>query len=339
MNSSSTASTYRKLYESYLQAYTGSVQRQALPASMARVITRASPPPGPSHPRKLILLGVSILGGLLAGYGIALVRHLLDNSAKGPTQIQKAGLTCLGQLRGLKRPVDDDAGGGIGFAWARHYISADEGEGPADSVRTIADEPLSQFSSDMRMLDRNLTVVTTARPPRHLAVIPAGSIEGAADVASNLAYLSTMKSKRVLLVDADLYSATLTLAFAKHAKQGLVDVLSGSAKAADCIVTKAVGDVDLLPAGAIDAATPWPASPENLKKRLAPTLAAYDLVLFHLPEASANPMAALSMSSMLNAVIIIAEYGRTQLPLLSELSSAFHAANVEFVGVAVAMGD
>ena len=212
-------------------------------------------------------------------------------------------------------------------------------EGPADSVRTIADEPLSQFSSDMRMLDRNLTVMTTARPPRHLAVIPAGPIEGAAAVATNLAYLSTLKSKRVLLVDANLYSAPLTRAFAKHAKQGLVDVLSGSAKAADCIVAKAIGDVDLLPAGAIDRATPWAASPETLKKRLAPTLGAYDLVLFDLPDPCANPIAALSMSSLLNAVIIVAEYGRTQLPLLSDLSSAFHAANVEFLGVAVVMGE
>jgi hypothetical protein len=45
------------------------------------------------------------------------------------------------------------------------------------------------------------------------------------------------------------------------------------------------------------------------------------------------------MSGVLNAVIMLAEYGRTPLPLLRELSSAFHAANVEFVGVAVAMGD
>ena len=333
----STASTYRKLYESYLQAYTGSVQRQALPASMARVITRASPPPKPSHPRKLVLLVVSILAGLLAGYGIALIRHFLDKSVRGPMQIQKAGLNCLGQLRGLKSPAGHDARSGIGLRWARHYFSADES--PPDRVRMIADEPLSQFSSDMRMLDYNLAVMATARLPRHIGVTPAGTIEGTAEVASNLAYLSAIKSRRVLLVDADLYSAPLTRVFAKDAKLGLVDVLSGKAKAPDCIVTKAVGDVDLLPAGVIDAATPWPVSPESLKKRLAPALATYDLVLFLLPDASANPVAALSMSGVLNAVIMLAEYGRTQLPLLRELSSAFHAANVEFVGVAVAMGD
>ena len=333
----STASTYRKLYESYLQAYTNSVQRQALPSSMARVITRARPPLKPSHPRTLILFGVSILLGLLTGYGIALIRHLLDNSVRGPIQIQKAGLNCLGQLRGLKRPAYNDAGRGTGFAWTRHYFSADESEEPQHSIRMLVDDPLSQFGSDMRMLERNLTVMTTAKSPRQLGVAPAGPIEGTAELVINLAYLSAIKGKRVLVVDANLYSAPLTRAFAPDAHQGLVDVLSGNSKAHDSIVAKAIGEVDFLPAGAIDGATPWPVSAESLKNGLAPMLSTYDLVLFHLPDACNNPTAALSLSHVLNAVILVAEYGRTQLPLLSELSSAFQSANVEFVGVAVSM--
>ncbi len=163
MSSSPPQSTYRKLYESYLQAYTGSVQRQALPASMARVITRASPPLAPSHPRTLILLGVSILLGLLVGYGIALIRHLLDKSVRGPLQIQKAGLNWLGELRELNRPADHETGRESGFNWTRNYFRGRQIECISNRIRMVADEPLSQFSFDIRTLERNLTLMTDGK--------------------------------------------------------------------------------------------------------------------------------------------------------------------------------
>ncbi len=40
----SRASTYRKIYESYLQAYTESVQAQSYPVTNTRIITRATAP-------------------------------------------------------------------------------------------------------------------------------------------------------------------------------------------------------------------------------------------------------------------------------------------------------
>ncbi len=70
-----TAQTYRRIYESYLQAYTESVQRQSLPVSNARVITRATRPLSKSHPRTSLSLALSIVVGLLAGLGIALVKR------------------------------------------------------------------------------------------------------------------------------------------------------------------------------------------------------------------------------------------------------------------------
>ncbi len=168
-----------------------------------------------------------------------------------------------------------------------------------------------------------------AKPLRYFGVTPAASTERTAEVACNLAYLYAIKGKRVLLVDANVYSATLTRAFATDAKKGLADVLLGSAEARDCIVVNAVGDVDLLPAGVMEGpmSTTWPFAPERLKERLAQILGTYDVVLFDLPAASQPAAAALSISTLLEAVIIIADYGRTQIPFLSKLSAAFHSAN------------
>lgn len=71
----STAQTYRRIYESYLQAYTESVQRQSLPTTNARIITPATRPLVPSAPKMKLILAFALLLGLLLGVGQALLRH------------------------------------------------------------------------------------------------------------------------------------------------------------------------------------------------------------------------------------------------------------------------
>ena len=71
----STALTYRKVYESYLQAHTEAVLRQSYPIANARVIARATPPLTKSSPKiARSLLGAIVLGGMF-GFGIALLRE------------------------------------------------------------------------------------------------------------------------------------------------------------------------------------------------------------------------------------------------------------------------
>jgi uncharacterized protein involved in exopolysaccharide biosynthesis len=76
----STAQTYRKIYESYLQAHTDSVQRQSYPVSNARVITRITP--YKSHPKVLLLLSFAVVLGALLGIGIAIVRQARGAQAR-----------------------------------------------------------------------------------------------------------------------------------------------------------------------------------------------------------------------------------------------------------------
>jgi uncharacterized protein involved in exopolysaccharide biosynthesis len=69
----STAQSYRKIYESYLQAHADAVQRHSYPVSNARVITRITP--YKSHPKAVLLLSFAVLLGALVGVGIAFVRQ------------------------------------------------------------------------------------------------------------------------------------------------------------------------------------------------------------------------------------------------------------------------
>ena len=77
----STAQTYRRIYESYLQAYTESLQKQSLPVANARVITPATRLLSPSAPKKALIMGLAVLIGLLLGLSQALLRsHFVPQS-------------------------------------------------------------------------------------------------------------------------------------------------------------------------------------------------------------------------------------------------------------------
>ncbi|PJN94274.1 ATPase, partial [Amaricoccus sp. HAR-UPW-R2A-40] len=62
-----TADTYRQLYESFLRAFTDNLSQQSYPVADARVITAATRPLAPSHPRKKLVLAFGLVAGLVVG--------------------------------------------------------------------------------------------------------------------------------------------------------------------------------------------------------------------------------------------------------------------------------
>ena len=93
----STAETYKTIYDNFLQRYMETVQQQSFPISEARVISRATRPSSPSHPKKKLLLAIVGLGGLILGLGIGLLRDLLERVFRTSDQIENLlQLPCIG---------------------------------------------------------------------------------------------------------------------------------------------------------------------------------------------------------------------------------------------------
>ncbi len=69
----STAMTYRKMFESALQAFTEAEQRQSYPVSNARIISTATPPQSRSSPKTIRTLAIAGVAGALLGLGLALL--------------------------------------------------------------------------------------------------------------------------------------------------------------------------------------------------------------------------------------------------------------------------
>jgi uncharacterized protein involved in exopolysaccharide biosynthesis len=69
----STAMTYRKMFESALQAFTEAEQRQSYPVSNARIISTATPPLSRSSPKTIRTLAIAAVAGAFLGLGLALL--------------------------------------------------------------------------------------------------------------------------------------------------------------------------------------------------------------------------------------------------------------------------
>jgi uncharacterized protein involved in exopolysaccharide biosynthesis/Mrp family chromosome partitioning ATPase len=302
-----TAETYSKMYESYLQAFTSYVNQQSYPVADARVITAATPPLGPSYPRRKLVLAFGMFAGLVFGVGLAFLRHTFDRTLRWPEQVRgELGLECIGQL-----PVVRNRNGGFG------------------RLTEFARSPKSRFSENLRKVKSAIALGGAEHPMRLIGVTSALPSDGKTSFASNLATAYSMSGRRTLVIDADTDHSALTdklaqsaAAPAPHHGAGVDDDVGRNiVPAMDC-------PFDILPcASGIDRL----ASPMAARALLS-DLQSYDVVIVDLPPLTAGADA-LAITSLLDGVVVVAEWGRTPVDMLKELVQALRASNASIIGL------
>ncbi|HEY3928296.1 MAG TPA: polysaccharide biosynthesis tyrosine autokinase [Candidatus Koribacter sp.] len=134
------------------------------------VIDPARAPAKPASPNILLNLALGILGGLVTGVGVALVRDGTDTTIWSPRHVQAAGMRVLSVIPQVK---------------PEQLRSADVEE-PCRALRTSLRAPEWELSP-------KVVVVTSSLPQ-----------EGKSTVAATLARVLAQQGGRVLLIDADL---------------------------------------------------------------------------------------------------------------------------------------
>lgn len=308
----STAQTYRKIYEKFLEAFAEAVQRQSFPVANARIITKATEPLGKSRPKSTLVLALGALAGVMAGCGIALVRNSVDGSVRSARQIrEELGIECIGQVPRLNAKE------------MQHALSA------------VNSAPFSRFSDGLKRVKTAISLASKAQPIRSLGVMSSRPGEGKSTITGNLAELFASTGVRTLLVDADVHNSTLSRSLAPEAAGGLVEVLNGSAEVGSCTVQLNAW-LHILPA---TSKKPVPNSSdllgsEKMRLLLNNLGETYDIVIVDLP--ALNALAdGLAISSLLDSVILLAEWGETPLRLLEETAYTLRAAHASVLGVVI----
>ena len=223
----SNAQSYRTMYDNFLQRYMEAVQQQSFPISEARLISPADTPLGRSSPKTMIILAVTVLGGLLISTGIAALREMADRVFRTARQVeQKLQTSCLAIAPALKYKGVRTASEGAD-AKLRTLSTA------PSMWRYVIEQPFSQFTESLRAVKVAADLRNVVEPNKIIGFTSTVPNEGKSTLAINFAQLIAHAGGRVLLIDADLRNPSITRGLAPGAEAGLIDIVAGRAKLED----------------------------------------------------------------------------------------------------------
>ena len=243
----SAAQTSRSLYDLFLQRYMGSLQQQTNVSTEARVVAPATPPDRKSAPKTVLVLALSVFGGLGLGAGLGFLRDIMDRVFRTGEQIETVlGVPCVALVPSVKKGTGSSQAppGRIAALDSPRTICSRAG-----AFWTVVDSPLSGFTEAIRSI--KLAADLQAAMNGLSTVIGFTSSvpnEGKSTTAGSLALLIGKMGHRVILIDCDLRNPSLTRALAPNAATGIVEVLSGTKSVEEVIWRCPVTNLAFLPA-------------------------------------------------------------------------------------------
>jgi succinoglycan biosynthesis transport protein ExoP len=332
------ATTFRTLYETYLERYKTALQQETFPLSDSRVLTMATPPRLKSHPKTALILILGGLAGLSIGAVIGLIRELSDQVFRAPPQIKShLGVRCLGVIPAIaSAPPTDFASG----ADPRSRNPAGSPQ-PLARLRCAVDEPMSRFAETLRTTKLFVDKGLGNGPVKVLGVISSTSGEGKSLVASNLAQLLAHMGNSVLLIDADLRSPSLSDSIAPMREFGLFEVLDSRVTLEQTVHTDPATKLEFLPASK-SLSNPHTSDilgSEAMRRLIEATRRRYNYVILDLPPLLALVADVQAVQKQLDGFLFIIEWGRTPFQTASNALSSLGGEEAQLVGAVLNKAD
>lgn len=275
----------------------------------ARVVVeqRASVPDHPVVPKKKRNIAVGLGLGVLLGFGLALLRDLLDNTVKD------------------QEILEEIAGAGIAGALP---FDKERPQHPAISF----DKDNSAIAEAFRKLRTNLQFLSVDHPPRVIVVTSAMPNEGKSTVAINIALALAEAEHDVLLVDGDMRRPSLHKYLGLVGQVGFSTVLSGAASLDEALQKTQYARLSVLAAGAT------PPNPSELvgsytaKKLIDDMRGQFDYVIIDSsPQLAVTDAAILATNS--DGVLLVARFGQTRREQLAHAVDTLKDVGAPILGV------
>jgi capsular exopolysaccharide synthesis family protein len=208
-----------------------------------RIIDRARVLDSPTRPHRALNLAAGLFAGLFGGILLAFVLESLDRRIHSATDVRRwTGLSTV-----LAVPAIGEGN--------RKLLPGSSGPGLA--ARRLLEDPYSLEAEALRSVHASVLSARNRRDTQIVLVVSSLPDEGATSIAVALAVALAQHSK-VCLIDTHLRKPGVARAFGLSAKQGLAEVLAGSAYPEQVtLVQPETPNLTILPAGSI---RPDPAS-------------------------------------------------------------------------------
>jgi polysaccharide biosynthesis transport protein len=314
----SVASGYRRLYDSFLQQYMGSTQQATFPITEARVISAASPPRKRSKPKTLIVLALSLVGGVGLGIGLGVLRDIMDRVFRTAKQLEtELQVPCVAVVPLVKS--DKPKSNWPPLMPGRNVPDQKAVALETDIYRTVVTAPLSNFAEAIRSIKLTIDLHMDSRPCKVIGMTSTLPNEGKSTIAAALACLIAQTGGRVLLVDCDLRNPTLSRMLSRNAAAGIFDVVGKRVAAVDAILKEPKSNIAFLPAGKKIPLflTSELIGGEAINKVFEMLRQNYNYILVDLPPLS--PIIDVRASThFVDAYLLTVEWGRTKIDAVEQ---------------------
>lgn len=219
------ADNNRQLYDALLQRYKQIGVAAGVGRTNVSMIDRADVPKRPSSPKLPLNLLFGGLLGVLAGFAITIIREQIDVSINDPAEVERQiGLPLLGSI-------------------------PDFGEDAEDGFLALLRDPKSLLSDAMLSLRTRVAFTTTHGFPRTLGVTSSKPAEGKSTTAVSIANALASSGRKVLLIDFDMRSPSVSEFLGLPNDRGISNALAGEDDLRGLIVRPSEITYDVMVAG------------------------------------------------------------------------------------------
>jgi capsular exopolysaccharide synthesis family protein len=313
-----------------------SSQLGGLRTSNIKIVDRALVPPAPFSPNVRRNLLMALLAGLFGGLGLIFVVEYLDNTVKGPEDVEKlVGLPSLGIIpylsaEGTRKKSDV-------YGSYRSY-GAEQGK-PGEDLPAVREielinhlYPKFSIAEDYRTVRTSILFSHADSTPKTIAFTSTVPQEGKSATISNLAVSFAQLEGKVLLIDADLRKPRLSKIFNLRNVTGLSSFLAGKSGYEEVIQKTSIDNVWTIPSG------PHPPNPAELlnskamKELLARAKDEFSIVLLDTPPVLAviDPVI---VCSLVDSTVFVVQAGKTTRRSLQRAVEEVRKSKADIIGV------
>lgn len=305
----------RLLYETFLTRLKETSLQAGGHQADARVLNEAIDA-SQIAPRKVRILGIALMAGLMLGAGIVLLREFLQNTYRTADELERrTGITVLGQVPRIPARTRPD------------------------TIAYLADKPTSAAAEAIRNLRTSILLSNVDRPPQVILSTSSVPGEGKTTLAIALAQNLAGLDKRVLLIEGDIRRRTFTAYFPDAARNaGLLSVISRKVPLADAVWRHPVLKIDVLMGekSSINAADVF--SSESFRELMAELRTAYDFIIIDTPPVLVVPDARV-IAPMVDSVIYAVNWDKTSRSQVDEGLKQLRTVNVHVTGLVLSQID
>ncbi|MCE7492408.1 polysaccharide biosynthesis tyrosine autokinase [Klebsiella pneumoniae] len=200
-----------------------------------RIIDNAVTEPKPIKPKKLMIVAIGVILGLLVSVGLVLLNVFLRRGIESPEQLEDMGVNVYASV-----PVSE---------WLTKHVGKNKRRKNESDALLAIENPADLAVEAIRSLRTSLHFAMMEAKNNVLMISGASPNAGKTFISTNLAAIIASTGKKILFIDADLRKGYVHKMLGFSESAGLSNILSGQKKIEDVVTTVKNAGFDFISRG------------------------------------------------------------------------------------------